>query len=94
MRWQKFQRERREDGARAGERKKFSRKLGELLAVLGITAAVFCLGASQARSCRDGDARGGEYALLLIPAVYYAGKRTVSDWIAELREYMDEWGVE
>ncbi len=31
-------------------------------------------------------AYGGEYLLLLIPAIYYAGNRTLLDWIAELRE--------
>lgn len=30
-------------------------------------------------------ARGGEYLLLLIPPIYYAAKRTLLDWIADLR---------
>ena len=31
-------------------------------------------------------ARGGEYLLLVIPFIYYTGKRIAEDWIVELRE--------
>ena len=37
------------------------------------------------------EAIGGEYLLLLLPAIYYTGKRTLLDWIAEFRESKKEW---
>lgn len=58
----------------------------ELAAVLTITAAAFAWGQRAAMIERGYDARGGECLLLLIPAIYYIGKRTAKDWIAELRE--------
>lgn len=58
----------------------------ELAAVLTITAAAFAWGQRAALIERDYDARGGEYLLLLIPAIYYIGKRTAKDWITELRD--------
>ena len=39
-----------------------------------------------ARIERGYEAIGGEYLLLLLPAIYYTGKRTVLDWITDLRE--------
>lgn len=58
----------------------------ELAAVLLITAAAFAWGQRAALIERGYTARGGEYLLLLIPAIYYTGKRIAADWIAELRE--------
>ena len=58
----------------------------ELAAVLLITAAAFAWGQRAALIERGYTARGGEYLLLLIPAIYYTGKRTALDWIEELRE--------
>lgn len=58
----------------------------ELAAVLLITAAAFAWGQRAALIERGYTAHGGEYLLLLIPAIYYTGKRTVLDWIEELRE--------
>ena len=58
----------------------------ELAAVLLATAATFAWGQRAALIERGYTARGGEYLLLLIPFIYYAGKRTLLDWIAELRE--------
>lgn len=58
----------------------------ELLAILLTTAAAFAWGKETARIERGYDAYGGEYLLLLIPAIYYTGKRTVLDWIADLRK--------
>ena len=43
-------------------------------------------GKQAARIERGYEAIGGEYLLLLIPAIYYTGKRTILDWIAEIRE--------
>ena len=57
----------------------------ELAAVLLITAAAFVWGQRAALIERGYTARGGEYLLLLIPAIYYIGKRIAADWIAELR---------
>ena len=62
----------------------------ELLAVLLITAAAFMWGKSVALAERGYEAKGGEYLLLLIPAIYYTGKQTILDWIAEFREIWKE----
>lgn len=58
----------------------------ELAAVLLATSAAFTWGQRAALIERGYTARGGEYMLLLIPAIYYTGKRVLLDWIAELRE--------
>ncbi len=58
----------------------------ELLAVLLITGTAFMWGKGAALAERGYEAIGGEYLLLLLPAIYYTGKRTLLDWIAEFRE--------
>ena len=58
----------------------------ELLAVLLITGTAFMWGKGAALAERGYEAIGGEYLLLLLPAIYYTGKRTLLDWIADLRE--------
>lgn len=58
----------------------------ELLAVLLMTAAAFVWGVQTAQAERGYTAIGGEYLLLLLPAMYYTGKRTILDWITEIRE--------
>ena len=58
----------------------------ELVIVLLATALVFRLGVATAKAERGYDARGGEYLLLTLPALYYAGKQTLQDWLADLRE--------
>ena len=58
----------------------------ELAAVLLITAAAFAWGRRAALVERGYTAHGGEYLLLVIPFIYYTGKRIVEDWIVELRE--------
>lgn len=58
----------------------------ELLAVLLITGTAFMWGKGAALAERGYEAIGGEYLLLLIPAIYYTSKRTLLDWIADLRE--------
>jgi len=58
----------------------------ELLAVLLITGTAFMWGKGAALAERGYEAIGGEYLLLLLPAIYYTSKRTLLDWIAELRE--------
>ena len=58
----------------------------ELAAVLLVTALTFTWGVQTAQSERGYNAIGGEHLLLLLPAMYYAGKRTIQDWIADLRE--------
>ncbi len=58
----------------------------ELAVVLLATVAAFTWGKRAALIERGYTAHGGEYLLLLIPAIYYTGKRTLLDWIAELRE--------
>ena len=63
----------------------------ELAAVLLITAAAFVWGQRAALIERGYTAHGGEYLLLLIPAIYYTGKRIAADWIAELRDNESIW---
>ena len=58
----------------------------ELAVVLLTTVAAFAWGQRAALIERGYTARGGEYMLLLIPAIYYTGKRVLLDWIAELRD--------
>ena len=58
----------------------------ELLAVLLITGTAFMWGKGVGLAERGYEAIGGEYLLLLLPAIYYTGKRTVLDWITDLRE--------
>lgn len=58
----------------------------ELAVVLMATVAVFTWGERAALIERGYTASGGEDILLLIPAIYYTGKRVLLDWIAELRE--------
>ena len=58
----------------------------ELLAVLLITGTAFMWGKGVGLAERGYEAIGGEYLLLLLPAIYYTSKRTLLDWIAELRE--------
>ena len=63
----------------------------ELAAVLLATAAAFAWGQRAALIERGYTARGGEYLLLLIPFIYYTGKWTLLDWIAELRDNENIW---
>lgn len=65
----------------------------ELAAVLLVTAFSFAWGRQVAQAERDYNAIGGEYLLLLLPAMYYAGKRTIQDWIADIRERRREGRV-
>lgn len=58
----------------------------EVAAVLLVTALAFMWGKRTAMIERGYEAIGGEYLLLLLPAIYYTGKRTILDWIAEFRE--------
>lgn len=64
--------------------------LFELAAVLLVTAAAFAWGKGTAQTERGYEAIGGEYLLLLLPAIYYTGKWTVLDWIADLCELWKE----
>lgn len=62
----------------------------ELAAVLLVTALAFVWGKQTARIERGYTAIGGEYLLLLLPAIYYTGKRTTLDWIVEIRNWRRE----
>lgn len=53
--------------------------------VILVTLSAFRAGVMYAYLERGYQARGGEYLLLLIPPLYYAAKRTLLDWIADLR---------
>ena len=58
--------------------------------VILVTLAAFRAGVVYAYLERGYQARGGEYLLLLIPPLYYAAKRTLLDWIADLRGLYEE----
>ena len=62
----------------------------ELAAVLLVTALALAWGKQAAQAQRGYTAIGGEYLLLLIPFMYYPGKRTVLDWITDLRKLRRE----
>lgn len=62
----------------------------ELAAVLLVMALAFTWGVQTAQAERGYTAIGGEYLFLLIPFMYYPGKQTVLDWIADLRELQRE----
>ena len=64
--------------------------LFELAAVLLMTALAFAWGKQTALAERGYNAIGGEYLLLLLPAMYYTGKRTILDWIADIHELWKE----
>ena len=66
----------------------------EVAVVLLVTALAFAWGKATARIERGYEAIGGEYLLLLLPAIYYAGKRTILDWIADLREPWKGWNCD
>lgn len=68
-------------------KKKWASAAVELAAVLLITVAAFVWGKRAALIERGYTAYGGEYMLLLIPAIYYPGKRTLLDWIEEFRDF-------
>lgn len=62
----------------------------ELAAVLLVTILSFMCGAQIAQVERVYAAYGGEYLLLLVPPAYYAGKRTILDWVADIRKKWKE----
>ena len=62
----------------------------EMVAVALITDAAFRWGKATALAERGYTAYGGEYLLLLLPFVYYAGKRTVLDWVAYIQKKRKE----
>lgn len=65
----------------------------ELAAVLLVTALAFVWGVQTTQAERGYTAIGGEYLFLLLPAIYYTGKRMILDWIADLRKLKKE-GIE
>ena len=62
----------------------------ELATVLLVTALAFAWGMQTAQAERGYTAIGGEYLFLLLPAMYSPGKRTILDWVAEIRELWRE----
>ena len=65
----------------------------ELAAVLLVTALAFAWGVQTAQAERGYTAIGGEYLFLLLPAIYYTGKRTILDWIADIRRLWKDGGI-
>ena len=62
----------------------------ELAAVLLVTALAFTWGVQTAQAERGYTAIGGEYLLLILPAMYYTGKRTILNWVADIRRLWKE----
>lgn len=62
----------------------------ELATVLLLTTAAFAWGRQTARIERGYEAIGGEYLFLLLPAIYYTGKRAILGWVTEIRELWKE----
>lgn len=60
--------------------------LAELVIILLLTAAAFIWGKRTALTERGYEACGGEYLLLLLPFMYYTGKRVVLQWIEFRKE--------
>ena len=58
----------------------------ELAAVLLVTTLAFAWGKQAAQAERGCTAIGGEYLILFLPAMYYTCKRTILNWIADIRE--------
>lgn len=65
----------------------------ELAAVLLVTALAFAWGVQTAQAERGYTAIGGEYLFLLLSFMYYPGKRTILDWVTEIREQRREGRV-
>ena len=65
----------------------------ELAAVLLVTALAFAWGRQVAQAERGYTAIGGEHLFLLLPFIYYPGKRTILDWAAEIRSLWKEGHV-
>ena len=65
----------------------------ELASVLLVTVSAFVWGRQTALAERGYTAIGGEYLFLLLPFMYYPGKRTILDWVAEIRELWREGRV-
>ena len=63
----------------------------ELFAVLLLTAAAFVWGRNKAMAEWGRETFGGEHLLLLLPAIYYTGKRTILDWIADIKKSKKGW---
>lgn len=64
----------------------------EVAIVLLVTALTFAWGKQTALAERGYNAIDGEYLLLILPAMYYTGKRTILDWVTEIRELWREGG--
>ena len=64
----------------------------ELAAVLLVTALAFAWGVQTAQAERGYTAIGGEYLFLLLPFMYYPGKRAILDWVTEIRKLWRQGG--
>ena len=62
----------------------------ELAAVLLVTVLTFVWGLRTAQSERGYTAIGGEYLLLILPTMYYTSKRTLLNWVADIRRLWKE----
>ena len=62
----------------------------ELATVLLVTLLSFAWGTQVAQTERGYTAFGGEYVLLLFPALYYIVKQMIKDWVADVKKRMPD----
>ena len=74
-------------------KRRFKSAMLELAIVLLVMALAFVWGVQTARAERGYEAVGGEHLFLLLPAIYYIGKRPILDWITDIRAWWKEGNV-
>lgn len=65
-------------------------KLWKTVMVMALTAITYELAHHQAVAWRGYDAVGGELLIWILPAAIWAVRRTVADWVAEIKEMCHE----
>lgn len=61
-------------------------KAAKWLAIIAASLFLFTAAKGAALRARGYEAIGGEYALLLLPFIYYVAERTVKEWVDELHK--------
>lgn len=65
-------------------------KLIKAIAIMALTAITYELTHHQAVAWRGYEAVGGELLIWVLPLALWAVRRTVADWVAEIREMWEE----
>lgn len=65
-------------------------RLWRLAAIMALTAITYEIAHNQAVAWRGYEAVGGELLIWILPAAIWAVRRTVADWICEIREMCHE----